>query len=50
MAEPQIPQPMLQARDLCVEFPLPRRRTLKAVNGVSFDVYPGETFGVIGES
>lgn len=53
MAEPQThqaPQPLLQARDLCVEFPIQRHRTLKAVNGVSFDVYPGETFGVIGES
>jgi oligopeptide/dipeptide ABC transporter ATP-binding protein len=53
MAEPrthQTPQPLLQARDLCVEFPVQRQRTLKAVNGVSFDVYPGETFGVIGES
>lgn len=53
MAEPQThqaPHPLLQARDLCVEFPIQRHRTLKAVNGVSFDVYAGETFGVIGES
>ncbi|MFT3778437.1 MAG: ATP-binding cassette domain-containing protein [Ottowia sp.] len=44
-------EPVLQVRDLRVEFPLRRqRKTLKAVNGVSFDVHRGETFGVIGES
>lgn len=42
---------LLQVNDLRVEFPIePRGRTLKAVNGVSFTVQEGETFGVIGES
>ena len=42
---------VLQVSDLAVEFPTRQRnRTVKAVNGVSFDVYAGETFGVIGES
>jgi len=49
--------PFLQVRDLKVHFPV---RTggilfgeyapLKAVDGVSFDLNPGETLGVVGES
>src|SRR5262249_50944915 len=48
--------PLLQVRDLKVHFPvrsgLLRRRTemLKAVDGVSFDLKPGETLGIVGES
>ena len=50
------PQPLLQVRDLKVHFPITRgflRRTVghvKAVDGVSFDVFSGETLGVVGES
>jgi peptide/nickel transport system ATP-binding protein/oligopeptide transport system ATP-binding protein len=51
MAEHNVSLPVLQVSDLHVEFPTKQRhRTLKAVNGVSFEVYTGETFGVIGES
>jgi oligopeptide transport system ATP-binding protein len=49
--------PILSVRDLKVHFPIPaggvfRRRyvPLKAVDGVSFDLQPGETLGVVGES
>ena len=43
-------EPLLKVRDLCVHFPLGKHRTLKAVEGVSFDINPGETFGLVGES
>jgi oligopeptide transport system ATP-binding protein len=49
-------QPLLSVRDAHVHFAvrgegfLAKKRTLKAVNGVSFDLYPGETLGIVGES
>ncbi len=49
--------PILSVRDLKVHFPIPmggmfRRRyiPLKAVDGVSFELRPGETLGIVGES
>ena len=43
--------PTLSVRELRVEFPATERgATVKAVDGVSFDIFKGETFGLIGES
>ena len=49
-------QPLLQVRALAKHFILPRdsflepHRVLRAVDGVDFDVFPGETVGLVGES
>ena len=49
--------PLLSVQDLHVHFPITRgfivQRTvghIRAVNGISFHVNPGETLGVVGES
>lgn len=41
---------LLRVEDLIVAFPAGPRRTVHAVSGVSFDVMPGETVGLVGES
>ena len=41
--------PVLEIRDLCVQFPT-RKGLLKAVDGISLDIHPGEVLGVVGES
>jgi len=49
-------RPLVRVRDLKMHFPiyggLLRRQvgTIQAVDGVSFDIFPGETLGVVGES
>lgn len=42
-------QPLLQIRDLIIEFPT-RKRLLRAVDKISFDIEAGEILGVVGES
>jgi len=43
------PPNLLEVRDLVVEFP-GRRGTLRALDGLSFDIASGEILGVVGES
>jgi peptide/nickel transport system ATP-binding protein len=41
--------PVLEVKDIHIEFPT-RRGVLKAVDGISFSISPGEVLGVVGES
>jgi peptide/nickel transport system ATP-binding protein/glutathione transport system ATP-binding protein len=50
-------EPLLRVEDMKIHFPIQvkgglfgKRKPLKAVDGVSFDLKPGETLGVVGES
>lgn len=48
--------PVFSAKNICVDFKvggkglLTRKSTLRALNGVTFDLYAGETLAIVGES
>jgi oligopeptide/dipeptide ABC transporter ATP-binding protein len=56
-APPQTGDPLLNVKNLKVQFPItmgnglfPGRKMLRAVDGVTFTLQPGETLGIVGES
>ena len=54
-ARPTAPEPIVKVDDLVVRFPVGKawfkpKGAIHAVDGVSFDLVPGETLGIVGES
>jgi oligopeptide transport system ATP-binding protein len=56
VSAPASPRPILSVRRLKIEYPLPRpwpwshAGAVRAVDDLHFDLYPGETLGIVGES
>ncbi len=56
-ARPEAAEPLLRIRDLKMHFPIWKgvlvrrlKALVKAVDGISLDIHPGETLGLVGES
>ncbi|HCX64429.1 MAG TPA: oligopeptide ABC transporter ATP-binding protein OppF [Eubacteriaceae bacterium] len=43
-------EPLISVKNLKKHFQVGKNAVLTAVDGISFDIYPGETFGLVGES
>ncbi|MCW0236319.1 MAG: ATP-binding cassette domain-containing protein [Ferrovibrio sp.] len=50
MSTPKISSPVLEAKDIVKHFKVKDGRVARAIDGVSFELMPGETLGLIGES
>lgn len=50
MTETQMKKPLLEVKGLKQYFKVSGSYTVKAVENVSFNIMPGETYGLVGES
>lgn len=50
MSDTKKTAPLIRVEDLCKHFKINKSETLKAVDHVNFEIYKGETVGLVGES